>query len=95
MVPGLAVVLGLAVIFGLAVVLLLAVLGFQCPELFAGLFPRDFSGLDGLDDLLVGLGELVVAALAVVFGMLLGLAVVLLLAALGFHCLELFDGIFP
>ena len=36
---------------------LLTALGLQCPELFAGVFPGELSGLDGLGDLSHGIGR--------------------------------------
>ena len=83
----------LGMLLGLAMVLLLAGLGFHCLELFDGIFPREFPGLDGLGDLPFGLGELVIAAFAMVLGMLLlalamifalGLTLVATLASGGF-----------
>jgi hypothetical protein len=94
-VPGLA----LAMVFAFAVVpgvFLLAGLGLQCPDLLAGVFPGELSGLDGLDDLPVGISELVVATLAVILG--LAFAVVIggfLLAALSLQGLHFFAGVFP
>ena len=96
-VPGLA----LAVVFAFAVVLgvfLLAGLGLQCPDLLAGVFSGELAGLDGLDDLPVGISELVVATLAVILGLGLGFAVVpgvFLLATLSLQSLQFFDGVFP
>ena len=61
---GMVLVMTLAVIFGVGLVMffapggfLLTALGLQCPELFAGVFPGELSGLDGLGDLSHGIGR--------------------------------------
>ncbi len=73
----------LAVIFGLGFavvpgVFLLATLGLQSLQFFAGVFPGELAGLDGLDDLFAGFSKLVAAAFIFTFGFtfILGLSLV-------------------
>ncbi len=77
----------LAVIFGLGFavvpgVFLLATLGLQSLQFFAGVFPGELAGLDGLDDLFAGFSKLVAAAFIFTFGFtfILGLSLVITLA---------------
>jgi hypothetical protein len=70
-----------AVILG---IFLLAVLGLQCPELFAGVFPGKLAGFDGLSDFFPDFSELVVAAFFFTLGFTfsLGLSLVATLTAI-------------
>ena len=63
----------LAMVFALGV-FLLAVLSLHRPELFAGIFPRELAGLDGLDDFFSGRGGLVASAFLFSLGLVATLA---------------------